>query len=81
MRYYISSKVQRMAQLISGYLSTGDSDLPGNYGLRDQIMALEWVKDNIEAFHGNPNDVTLFGSSAGSSSVGLLLLVSSAKSE
>ena len=64
---------------ILGYLSTGDSILPGNYGLRDQIFALEWVRDNIEAFSGNPNDVTLFGSSAGSSSVGIMLLSAPAK--
>ena len=57
-----------------GFLSTGDEVMPGNYGMLDQIAALQWVKDNIGAFGGDANQVTIFGESAGSTSVSLLML-------
>ncbi|XP_050510014.1 venom carboxylesterase-6-like isoform X3 [Diabrotica virgifera virgifera] len=54
---------------ILGFLSTEDNVVSGNNGLKDQVLALKWIKDNIKFFGGNPNSVTITGSSAGASSV------------
>lgn len=55
-----------------GFLFLGDGDT-ANVGLLDQVAALEWVRENIAAFGGNPANVTIFGESAGAMSVGTLL--------
>lgn len=54
-----------------GFLSIADPQfgIPGNAGLKDQRLALHWVRDNIRQFGGNPASVTLFGQSAGAASV------------
>ncbi|XP_046991019.1 esterase E4-like [Schistocerca americana] len=57
-----------------GFLSTGDSVLPGNNGFKDQVMALKWVQQNIASFGGDPDNVTVSGYSAGSASVYLHML-------
>uniref|UniRef100_A0A1B6M369 Carboxylic ester hydrolase n=1 Tax=Graphocephala atropunctata TaxID=36148 RepID=A0A1B6M369_9HEMI len=49
-----------------GFLTLGSKVAPGNLGLHDTRLALEWVRDEISTFGGNPTKVTLFGQSAGS---------------
>ncbi|MGV7219012.1 carboxylesterase/lipase family protein [Bradyrhizobium sp. UFLA05-112] len=50
-----------------------------NYGMMDQIAALRWVHDNAAAFGGDPNNVTLFGSGSGATSIALLMLCREAR--
>eukprot|EP00057_Strongylocentrotus_purpuratus_P006747 XP_011661221.1 PREDICTED: cholinesterase 1-like [Strongylocentrotus purpuratus] len=59
---------------VFGFLTTGDDVAPGNMGMKDQIMALKWVQENIEAFGGDPGRVTIAGQSAGGASVSLHML-------
>ena len=51
-------------------------EITGNFGILDQILALEWVRENIGAFGGDPEKVTIYGESAGAMSVGLHMLSS-----
>ncbi|XP_075984481.1 carboxylic ester hydrolase-like [Anticarsia gemmatalis] len=64
---------------IHGFLCLGTEDAPGNAGMKDQVALLRWVQQNIAAFGGNPNDVTISGYSAGSISADLLMISKSAK--
>ncbi|XP_061773332.1 carboxylesterase 5A-like [Nerophis ophidion] len=59
---------------ILGFLGTGDEHLRGNWGFLDQLAALKWVQENIEAFGGNPQAVTIAGESAGGISASILTL-------
>ncbi|CAK1600052.1 unnamed protein product [Parnassius mnemosyne] len=57
-----------------GFLCLGTEDVPGNAGMKDQVALFRWVKENIASFGGNPDDITINGFSAGSSSVDLHLV-------
>ncbi|KAM5134103.1 carboxylesterase 4A [Callospermophilus lateralis] len=59
---------------ILGFLSTSDNQARGNWALLDQIEALRWVQENIEAFGGDPDSVTLFGQSSGAMCISGLML-------
>ena len=52
-----------------GFLHLDDEELPGNYGLKDQVAALRWVRDNIRAFGGDPTKITLAGQDSGAACV------------
>ncbi|XP_075164678.1 esterase B1-like [Haematobia irritans] len=66
---------------IFGFLCFDDPDLdiPGNAGLKDQILALKWIKENIHNFNGDPDNITLFGQSAGAGSAHLMTLLPQTK--
>ncbi|CAF0710765.1 unnamed protein product [Brachionus calyciflorus] len=59
---------------ILGFLSDLTPKYPGNYGLRDQIMAIEWIKNNCHILKCNPNSITLWGHSAGAGDANWLAL-------
>lgn len=59
---------------VLGFLCLNTEEVPGNAGMKDQVQALRWVKKNISNFGGDPENVTIFGESAGGASVSYHLI-------
>jgi para-nitrobenzyl esterase len=75
----INYRLGAMGFLYFDERNSSDFQGSGNLGIQDQIAALEWVQQNIEAFGGDPNQVTIFGESAGGRSVGIHLSLPQSK--
>ena len=59
---------------VLGFLSDGSKKYPGNYGLRDQMLAIKWVRNNCHVLNCNPNKITLWGHSAGAGDIAWLAI-------
>lgn len=64
---------------ILGFLSYPEGGITGNFGLKDQALALKWVQENIHLFNGDADNVTAFGESAGSACIHLHMYSDSSK--
>ncbi|XP_013185290.2 juvenile hormone esterase [Amyelois transitella] len=64
---------------LQGFLCLRTKEAPGNAGMKDQVAALRWIQRNIKAFGGDPDNITIFGESAGAASVSFLVLSPMAK--
>ena len=60
--------------MATGFLNTGVREAQGNLGLKDQVLALRWINENIEKFGGDKHRITIFGENAGGASVHYHLL-------
>jgi hypothetical protein len=54
--YHVSTP---LLKVLAGFLSTQDDVIPGNNGLKDQLLAIQWTHDNIHLFGGNPDQITI----------------------
>ncbi|XP_066581570.1 fatty acyl-CoA hydrolase precursor, medium chain-like [Prorops nasuta] len=59
---------------ILGFFTSGDGEAPGNYGMFDQVAALDWIQKNIHQFDGSASNVVIAGHSSGAISVGLHMM-------
>lgn len=64
---------------LAGFLNLGLKECSGNQALKDIILSLHWIKDNIRSFGGDPENVTLLGSSSGATIIHILMLSPAAK--
>lgn len=71
--------VRSRVSFSKGFLNLDDEVASGNQGLKDQVAALKWVQENISNFGGNAKNVTIFGVSAGGTSIHYLTLSPMAK--
>lgn len=64
-----------------GFLALDGTSVTGNYGIVDQLTALEWLRNHIKDFGGDPDKITIYGQSAGAASVRALLSIMSTRSD
>lgn len=57
-----------------GFLNLEIPECSGNVGIKDMVLALQWVNQNIEAFGGDPNSITVLGCSSSSCAIHLLMI-------
>lgn len=57
-----------------GFFTTMDGAAPGNYGLMDQQAGMQWVKNNIKLFGGNPDNICVMGYGTGAISIGIHMI-------
>lgn len=58
----------------TGFLNLESPNCAGNMGMKDMVMALQWIQNNIKYFGGDPDNVTLYGNSSAASAIHLLMM-------